>query len=152
MTSNIGSRELKDFGGGVGFNTEIITKERSHSVITKALNQRFSPEFLNRVDDIIMFDSLNKDSIFKIIDLELQSFYKKVQELGLNLEITPDAKDFIAEKGYDKQYGARPLKRAIQTHIEDELAEILLRGEAKTGDTILIDINQDKTKITTSIK
>ena len=152
MTSNIGSRELKDFGGGVGFNTEIITKERSHSVITKALNQRFSPEFLNRVDDIIMFDSLNKDSIFKIIDLELLSFHKRVQELGLNLEITPEAKDFIAEKGYDKQYGARPLKRAIQTHIEDELAEILLRGEAKTGDTILIDINQDKTKITTSIK
>lgn len=152
MTSNIGSRELKDFGGGVGFNTEIITKERSYSVITKALNQRFSPEFLNRVDDIIMFDSLNKDSIFKIIDLELLSFHKRVQELGLNLEITPEAKDFIAEKGYDKQYGARPLKRAIQTHIEDELAEILLRGEAKTGDTILIDINQDKTKITTSIK
>ena len=152
MTSNIGSRELKDFGGGVGFNTSTITKERSHSVITKALNQHFAPEFLNRIDDIIMFDSLDKDSIFKIIDLELQSFYKRVDELGYKLEITTEAKDFLAEKGYDKQYGARPLKRAIQTHIEDSLAEILLRGEAKVGDTILIDISPDKEKITTSIK
>ena len=152
MTSNIGSRELKDFGGGVGFNTSTITKERSHSVITKALNQHFAPEFLNRIDDIIMFDSLDRDSIFKIIDLELQSFYKRVDELGYKLEITSKAKDFLAEKGYDKQYGARPLKRAIQTHIEDSLAEILLRGEAKVGDTILIDISPDKEKITTSIK
>ena len=152
MTSNIGSRELKDFGGGVGFNTSTITKERSHSVITKALNQHFAPEFLNRIDDIIMFDSLDKDSIFKIIDLELQSFYKRVDELGYKLEITTEAKDFLAEKGYDKQYGARPLKRAIQTHIEDSLAEILLRGEAKVGNTILIDISPDKEKITTSIK
>ena len=152
MTSNIGSRELKDFGGGVGFNTSTITKERSHSVIAKALNKHFAPEFLNRIDDIIMFDSLNKDCIFKIIDIELQLFYKRVNELGYSLEITPEAKDFIAEKGYDKQYGARPLKRAIQTHIEDSLAEILLRGEAKSGDTILIDISPDKDKIITSIK
>lgn len=152
MTSNIGSRELKDFGGGVGFNTSTITKERSHGIITKALNQRFSPEFLNRIDDIIMFDSLNKDSIFKIINLELCSFYKRVNDLGYTLEITQEAKDFLAEKGYDKQYGARPLKRAIQTHIEDNLAEILLRGEAKQGDTILVDVSTDKEKITTSIK
>ena len=152
MTSNIGSRELKDFGGGVGFNTSTITKERSHSVITKALNQHFAPEFLNRIDDIIMFDSLEKESIFKIIDLELQSFYKRVEELGFILEITTEAKDFLAEKGYDKQYGARPLKRAIQTHIEDSLAEILLRGEAKTGDTILIDFSPTNNEITTSVK
>ena len=152
MTSNIGSRELKDFGGGVGFNTSTITKERSHSVITKALNQHFAPEFLNRIDDIIMFDSLEKESIFKIIDLELQSFYKRVEELGFILEITTEAKDFLAEKGYDKQYGARPLKRAIQTHIEDSLAEILLRGEAKTGDTILIDFSHTNNEITTSVK
>ena len=152
MTSNIGSRELKDFGGGVGFNTTTITKERSQGIITKALNQRFSPEFLNRIDDIIMFDSLNKDNIFKIIDLELRSFYKRVQELGYFLEITPAAKDFLAEKGYDNQYGARPLKRAIQTHLEDALAEILLKGEAKSGDKILVDVSTDKDKITTSIK
>ena len=152
MTSNIGSRELKDFGGGVGFNTSTITKERSHSVITKALNQHFAPEFLNRIDDIIMFDSLEKESIFKIIDLELHSFYKRVEELGFILEITTEAKDFLAEKGYDKQYGARPLKRAIQTHIEDSLAEILLRGKAKTGDTILIDFSPTNNEITTSVK
>ena len=150
MTSNIGSRELKDFGAGVGFNTSTITKERSQSVITKALNQRFSPEFLNRIDDIIMFGALEKESIFKIIDLELNSFYKRIHELGFELEITLAAKEFLAEKGYDKQYGARPLKRAIQSHIEDALAEILLRGEAIVGDTILVDVDDEK--IITSIK
>ena len=152
MTSNIGSRELKDFGGGVGFNTSTITKERSRSVITKALNQRFSPEFLNRVDDIIMFDSLNKDAINQIIELELRSFYRRVQDLGYNLDITPEAKNFLAEKGYDKQYGARPLKRAIQNHIEDALAEILLKEEAKDGDTILVDVSPDNETIITSIQ
>ncbi len=152
MTSNIGSRELKDFGAGVGFNTETVTKEHSNSVISKALNKRFSPEFLNRIDNIVMFDSLNRDSIFKIIDLELKSFYKRIYELGFGLEITPEAKDFLAEKGYDKQYGARPLKRAIQTYIEDILAEILLRNEIKQGDTILVDISPDKENLTTSIK
>ena len=152
MTSNIGSRELKDFGGGVGFNTSEISKERSHGIISKALNQRFSPEFLNRIDDIIMFDPLDRESIFKIIDLELASFYKRVKDLGFALEITDNAKEFLAEKGYDKQFGARPLKRAIQSHIEDELAEILLKGEAKSGGTILVDISQNKDKLETSIK
>ena len=152
MTSNIGSRELNDFGGGVGFNTSEISKERSHGIISKALNQRFSPEFLNRIDDIIMFDPLDRESIFKIIDLELASFYKRVKDLGFSLEITDNAKEFLAEKGYDKQFGARPLKRAIQSHIEDELAEILLKGEAKSGDTILVDISQNKDKLETSIK
>ena len=152
MTSNIGSRELKDFGGGVGFNTSEISKERSHGIISKALNQRFSPEFLNRIDDIIMFDPLDRESIFKIIDLELASFYKRVKDLGFSLEITDNAKEFLAEKGYDKQFGARPLKRAIQSHIEDELAEILLKGEAKSGDNILVDISQTKDKLETSIK
>ena len=152
MTSNIGSRELKDFGGGVGFNTSEISKERSHGIISKALNQRFSPEFLNRIDDIIMFDPLDRESIFKIIDLELASFYKRVKDLGFSLEITDNAKEFLAEKGYDKQFGARPLKRAIQSHIEDELAEILLKGEAKSGDNILVDISQNKDKLETSIR
>ena len=152
MTSNIGSRELKDFGGGVGFNTSSISKEHSHGIISKALNQRFSPEFLNRLDDIIMFDSLDKESIFKIIDIELATFYKRVSELGFSLEITNEAKEFLAEKGYDKQYGARPLKRAIQSYIEDELAEILLKGDAKTGDIIFVSISQDKDKLTTVIK
>lgn len=152
MTSNIGSRELKDFGNSVGFNTTSITENRSRNIINKALNQRFSPEFLNRIDDIITFEPLNKESIIKIIDLELVSFYKRVHDLGYSLEITQSAKDFLAEKGYDKQYGARPLKRAIQSHIEDALADILLRGESKQGDTILVDYSKGDAQISTSLK
>ena len=144
MTSNIGTRELKDFGAGVGFNTSELTKERSDSVIRKALNRSFSPEFLNRVDDIITFASLNHDDILKIIDVELKMFYRRVEELGLTLEITPAAKDFVANKGYDPQYGARPLKRAIQTYIEDPMSELLLKNEGVTGATLLIDVKDDE--------
>ncbi len=150
MTSNIGTRELKDFGAGVGFNTSELTKERSDSVIRKALNRQFSPEFLNRVDDIVTFGALNHDCILKIVDIELASFYKRVEENGLKLEITAAAKNLVADRGFDFQYGARPLKRAIQSEIEDPLSEMLLREEAKTGDTIVIDVKDDK--ITTSIK
>ena len=139
MTSNIGTRELKDFGAGVGFNTQELTKERSDSVIRKALNRQFSPEFLNRVDDIVTFGSLNHDCILKIVDIELASFYKRVEENGLKLEITDAAKNLVADHGFDIQYGARPLKRAIQSEIEDPLSEMLLREEAKPGDTIVID-------------
>ena len=150
MTSNIGTRELKDFGAGVGFNTNELTKERSDSVIRKALNRQFSPEFLNRVDDIVTFGALNHDCILKIVDIELASFYKRVKENGLTLEITDAAKELVADRGFDIQYGARPLKRAIQSEIEDPLSEMLLREEAKTGDTIVIDAEKDK--ITTSIR
>ena len=139
MTSNIGTRELKDFGAGVGFNTNELTKERSDAVIRKALNRQFSPEFLNRVDDIVTFGSLNHDCILKIVDIELASFYKRVEENGLKLEITDAAKNLVADHGFDIQYGARPLKRAIQSEIEDPLSEMLLREEAKPGDTIVID-------------
>ncbi len=139
MTSNIGTRELKDFGAGVGFNTNELTKERSDAVIRKALNRQFSPEFLNRVDDIVTFGSLNHDCILKIMDIELASFYKRVEENGLKLEITDAAKNLVADHGFDIQYGARPLKRAIQSEIEDPLSEMLLREEAKPGDTIVID-------------
>lgn len=141
MTSNIGTRELKDFGAGVGFNTQELTKERSDSVIRKALNRSFSPEFLNRVDDIITFSSLDREAILKIIDIELEMFYKRVHELGHELIITPAAKNFVAEKGFDIQFGARPLKRAIQTHIEDPMSELLLRHEDLSGATITIDVN-----------
>jgi len=150
MTSNIGTRELKDFGAGVGFNTNELTKERSDSVIRKALHRQFSPEFLNRVDDIVTFGALNHDSILKIVDIELASFYKRVEENGLRLVITDAAKNLVADRGFDIQYGARPLKRAIQSEIEDPLSEMLLREEATTGDTIVIDVKDDK--ITTSIK
>ena len=149
MTSNIGTRELKDFGAGVGFNTNELTKERSDAVIRKALNRKFSPEFLNRVDDIVTFGSLNHDSILKIVDIELASFYKRVEENGLKLEITPAAKNLVADHGFDIQYGARPLKRAIQSEIEDPLSEMLLREEAAAGDTIVIDAQDGK--ITTGI-
>ena len=147
MTSNIGTRELKDFGAGVGFNTSELTKERSDSVIRKALNRQFSPEFLNRVDDIVTFGSLNHDAILKIVDIELASFYKRVEENGMKLEITAAAKSLVADRGFDIQYGARPLKRAIQSEIEDPLSEMLLREEAKAGDTIVIDAEDGKIQV-----
>ncbi len=150
MTSNIGTRELKDFGAGVGFNTSELTKERSDSVIRKALNRQFSPEFLNRVDDIVTFGALNHDCILKIVDIELASFYKRVEENGLHLMVTDAARNLVADRGFDIQYGARPLKRAIQSEIEDPLSEMLLREEAQPGDTIVIDVIDGN--ITTSIK
>ncbi len=148
MTSNIGTRELKDFGAGVGFNTQELTKERSDSVIRKALNRSFSPEFLNRVDDIITFSSLSKDDILKIVDIELEMFYKRVEELGHKLIITDAAKQFVADAGFDIQYGARPLKRAIQSHIEDPMSDLLLRHEDMTGATITIDVKDGETVAT----
>ncbi len=143
MTSNIGTRELKDFGAGVGFNTMELTRERSDSVIRKALNRHFSPEFLNRVDDIITFAALDHDAIMRIVDIELEQFYTRVSEAGFTLTITQAAKELVARDGYDVQYGARPLKRAIQALIEDPLSEMLLREEAKQGDTIVMDVNDD---------
>ncbi|MDE6811401.1 MAG: AAA family ATPase, partial [Muribaculaceae bacterium] len=131
LTSNVGSRQLKDFGTGVGFQTSENTKELSQGVISKALNKAFSPEFLNRVDDIIMFDQLDQEALFSIIDIELKDFFTRVAKLGYQLEITPEAKRFIAEKGYDRNFGARPLKRAIQKYLEDELAEIMLNLNAE---------------------
>ena len=140
MTSNVGSRQLKDFGAGIGFNTEIITKDQAHGVITKALNKVFSPEFLNRVDDIVMFEQLDKEMITRIIDIELKDFYTRVKQLGYELKITNEAKSFIADKGYDKQYGARPLKRAIQKYLEDEMAEMLLQSNINGGNTGIINV------------
>lgn len=138
MTSNVGSRQLKEFGGGVGFNTETVSKQQAHGVISKALNRAFSPEFLNRVDDIIMFDQLEKDAILKIIDIELKDYYSRVEKLGFTLNISDEAKSFMAEKGYDRNFGARPLKRSIQKYLEDELAELMLKlnSEGKIGGTI----------------
>ena len=141
MTSNVGSRQLKDFGAGVGFNTGTPTSEQSRGVITKALNKAFSPEFLNRVDDIIMFDQLDRDAIFKIIDLELNGFYRRIEKLGIRLNLTEEAKQFIADKGYDRNFGARPLKRAIQKYLEDDLAEIMLRQNAEGALGGTVDVN-----------
>ncbi len=150
MTSNVGSRQLKDFGGGVGFNTEAVSKEQAHGVISKALNKVFSPEFLNRVDDIVMFDQLSKESIFSIIDIELKDFYDRIEKLGFKMNLSDAAKTFIADKGYDKNFGARPLKRAIQKYLEDELAEIILQlnAEGKIGGTINVVHAEGSEKLT----
>ncbi|MDE7154381.1 MAG: ATP-dependent Clp protease ATP-binding subunit [Muribaculaceae bacterium] len=153
MTSNIGTRQLKDFGSGVGFNTPAANDTtHSHSVLQKALNKAFAPEFLNRIDDIIMFDQLDKDAIYKIIDIELSGFYRRIKSLGYDLTLTDAAKNFIAEKGYDIQFGARPLKRAIQKYLEDELAELILDAKLLPGDTIVADLDTDKQKLTTLIR
>lgn len=151
MTSNIGTRQLKEFGSGIGFSTKAIDKEYTHGVLQKALNKAFSPEFLNRIDDIIMFDSLDKEAIFKIIDIELAGFINRLDSLGYSLTITDAAKTFIAEKGYDVQYGARPLKRAIQKYLEDELAELIISESISPGDTLEFDYNKEIDKISTRI-
>ncbi|MBQ0130050.1 MAG: ATP-dependent Clp protease ATP-binding subunit [bacterium] len=150
MTSNIGSRQLKDFGMGVGFGTEAkknAKNEYSQSVIENALRRTFAPEFLNRVDDVVMFNSLEKTDIHKIIDIELRNVFKRVEEMGYRLELTAKAKDFIAEKGWDEQYGARPLKRAIQQYVEDELAEKIITSDMHIGDVISIDLDDEKQEI-----
>ncbi|MBK7683567.1 MAG: ATP-dependent Clp protease ATP-binding subunit [Bacteroidia bacterium] len=139
MTSNIGSRQLKDFGQGVGFGTSAKTSqvdEHSRSVIESSLKKAFAPEFLNRIDDVVVFNSLSKEDIFKIIDLELGSLYKRVGELGYKVKLTDDAKEFLTDKGYDSSFGARPLKRAIQKYIEDPMAEEIIKGQLSEGDTI----------------
>lgn len=148
MTSNVGSRQLKDFGAGVGFNTGAVSKEQAHGVISKALNRAFSPEFLNRIDDIVMFDQLDKEAISKIIDIELKDFYSRIEGLGYRLVLEDAAKDFIASKGYDANFGARPLKRAIQKYLEDELAELLLtlNAEGKEGGRITVSYKEGDEK------
>jgi ATP-dependent Clp protease ATP-binding subunit ClpC len=154
MTSNIGTRQLKDFGKGIGFtaSTSTTDKEFARSVIRKALDRAFAPEFLNRIDDIITFDQLEKESIYKIIELELKAFFQRVENLGYRLLISDEAKEFIASKGYDMQYGARPLKRAIQKYLEDELAELIIQASVSEGDTITIGFDKENLKIIPEIK
>ena len=148
MTSNVGTRQLKDFGKGVGFSIGgDIDKEYSRGVLTKALNRTFSPEFINRVDDIIIFDQLEKDAIEKIIEIELRSFNKRMKELGYSIHLEQEAKDFLVEKGYDIQFGARPLKRAIQNYVEDEIAEQVLSGNIKEGSAIAFKVNKENDKL-----
>ena len=146
MTSNIGTRQLKEFGRGVGFATQsrLDDKEFSRSVIQKALNKSFAPEFINRVDEIITFDQLSLEAITKIIDIELKGLYDRIESIGYKLVIEDKAKEFIASKGYDVQYGARPLKRAIQTYLEDGLSELIISSSLKEGDTIQVTLNEEK--------
>lgn len=149
MTSNVGTRQLKEFGRGVGFASmaDKSDQEVSRSVIQKALNKQFSPEFLNRIDEIITFDQLELESILKIIDLELKGLYSRIEALGYHLVITDDAKKFIAEKGYDKQFGARPLRRSIQSNLEDAISELIVEEELNSGDTLTASLEDNKIKI-----
>ena len=151
MTSNIGTRQLKDFGNGIGFNTGGSTTDFAHGVIQKALNKTFSPEFLNRVDDIVMFNELDKQALNKIIDIELGGFFKRVKEMGYTLDVTENARNFLVEKGYDKQFGARPLKRAVQQYLEDDLAEMILRAEVEKGNRIIVDHTEGNERLTCTI-
>ena len=149
LTSNVGTRQLKDFGKGIGFASEQAgnLKDHSRSIITKALNKQFAPEFLNRLDEIINFEQLEMDSLVKIVDIELEGLLQRVKNIGYNLSIDEEAKKFIALKGYDIQYGARPLKRAIQTYIEDALAEVILSKDIQLNDTILALHDKEKDTI-----
>jgi ATP-dependent Clp protease ATP-binding subunit ClpC len=155
MTSNIGVRQLKEFGDGVGFATAHRVQnaeENNKAVIEKALKRTFSPEFLNRIDDVVIFNSLTKENIFEIIDILMKGVFKRLQALGYTLEITEPAKDFIADKGYDVQFGARPLHRAIQKYLEDPLAEEILSMQVKQGDTLVADLDTENMKITFTLK
>jgi len=150
MTSNVGSRQLKDFGNGIGFTAS--ETDNSKDVIKKALEKTFAPEFLNRVDEVITFEPLDKDAIFKIIDLELKGLFGRVTTMGYGIELTEEAKNFIAEKGFDSKNGARPLKRAIQNYLEDTLADIVLSDVLTAGDTILMELDKENQKITATVK
>ncbi|WP_166335988.1 ATP-dependent Clp protease ATP-binding subunit [Sphingobacterium chungjuense] len=155
MTSNIGARQLKEFGQGVGFTTsakENQADSHSRGVIETALKRAFAPEFLNRIDDVIVFNSLVKEHIFKIIDIELRALFGRISDLGHTIELSDDAKNYIAEKGYDTNFGARPLKRAIQKHLEDPIAEEILKDNLKSGDTILVEFDKEKSEIIVSAK
>jgi ATP-dependent Clp protease ATP-binding subunit ClpC len=150
MTSNIGARQLKDFGTGVGFATTAKTtssEETSRGVIEKALKRTFSPEFLNRIDDVVIFNSLDESHIAQIIDIIMKDVLKRLNALGFTLQLTDSAKKFIAEKGYDQQFGARPLHRAIQKYLEDPLAEEILNHRIKSGDTVTAEYNETEKKI-----
>jgi ATP-dependent Clp protease ATP-binding subunit ClpC len=150
MTSNIGSRQLKDFGQGVGFNTTAKKSAKvdfARGVIENALKKAFAPEFLNRIDDVVIFDPLEREDIHKIIDIELNYLYDRVKNLGYKMEVKTEAKDFIIEKGWDEQYGARPLKRAIQKYVEDPLAEEIIKTKFSEGDVILVSFLEGETEL-----
>ncbi|HRF39413.1 MAG TPA: AAA family ATPase, partial [Saprospiraceae bacterium] len=146
MTSNIGVRQLKDFGQGVGFSTKAkqeAAEENSRGVIQNALKRTFSPEFLNRIDDVVIFNSLGQDEILSIIDISLRDLYKRLQGLGYTLTLSEEAKKFVADKGFDPQFGARPLHRAIQKYVEDPLAEFILNENLQEGAILRADLNTE---------
>lgn len=150
MTSNIGSRQLKDFGEGIGFSTSSRRQARSNyarGVIEGALKKTFAPEFLNRIDDVIIFESLEIEDIHKIIEIELKYVFKRIEELNFTIQLTDRAKDYIVEKGWDVQFGARPLKRAIQKYLEDPLAEEIIKTKIEPGSVIYVDYEKETDEI-----
>ncbi len=154
MTSNIGARDLQDYGTGVGFGTKAREEGRAEAnrgIVEKALRKAFAPEFLNRIDDIIMFNSLKREDIHKIIDIELGYVYKRIGELGYEIKLTDEAKDFLGDKGYDEKFGARPLKRAIQKYIEDPMAEEIINQNVEEGDKITVGLNKDKNDVSIKV-
>jgi ATP-dependent Clp protease ATP-binding subunit ClpC len=154
MTSNVGARQLKDFGQGVGFGTAAKiaqAEDNSKSIIENALKKTFAPEFLNRIDDVIVFNSLEKEDINLIIEIELKKLYARIKDLGYILNLSDKAKAFIADKGFDKQFGARPLKRAIQKYVEDTLAEEIITSKINAGDEIFMDIEEGATELTVNV-
>ena len=152
MTSNAGTRQLKDFGRGVGFGASSSTglmlndkdKQNARDIVQKALSKQFSPEFLNRLDEIITFDQLDLDAIKRIIDVELKGLYNRIEQIGYHIDLSDEAKEFVATKGYDVQFGARPLKRAIQNYLEDGISDIIVNGDLKPGDTIHIELKENE--------
>ncbi len=156
MTSNAGTRQLKDFGRGVGFNSGTSSalmlneqdKEHARQIVQKALSKQFSPEFLNRLDEIITFDQLDLEAIKQIIDIELKGLYKRIETLGYTIDLSEGARQFVAEKGYDVQFGARPLKRAIQNYIENGISELIVNGDLKPGTTIHITKEDQQDELT----
>ena len=155
MTSNVGARQLKDFGQGVGFGTAskvAQADENSKGIIENALKKAFAPEFLNRIDDVVVFNALEKDDIDKIIDIEMDKLYLRIKDLGYTLTLSEKAKDYIAEKGFDRQFGARPLKRAIQKYVEDALAEEIITSKIHEGDEIFMELDDDKQELVITIK
>jgi ATP-dependent Clp protease ATP-binding subunit ClpC len=150
MTSNIGSRQLKDFGAGVGFGTAaktLASESNSKSVVENALKRFFSPEFLNRIDDVIVFNSLNKEDILAIADISLQKLIVRIDQMGYKFKMTTEAKVFLADKGFDPDFGARPLNRAIQKYLEDPIAEEMLKAEIAEGDTIDVDYKEGEEQL-----
>ena len=155
MTSNAGTRQLKDFGRGVGFSASSSSalalnesdKAHARGIVEKALSKQFSPEFLNRLDEIITFDQLDLEAIKHIIDIELSGLRKRIEQVGYQIDLTDEAKEFVATKGYDVQFGARPLKRAIQNYIEDGISDLIVNGDLKPGDTIYITKPADKEEL-----
>ena len=155
MTSNIGARKLKDFGTGIGFGTASQKAQEDANavkIIENALKKSFAPEFLNRIDDVVVFNALEKEHINQIIDIELEKLLFRIKGLGYNLTLTESAKDFIADKGFDKQYGARPLKRAIQKYVEDALAEEIISSHVEEGDKINIDLDKASQELKITIE